>query len=216
MATTTAWPPASPPWRRRHAGAALRYRRALHRPARPRPSARRYPGGRPRHPGDRGDGRRRRLGTLRGGMKTKIDAAKIATAAAHDADRLRQAPEPDRRHRRRRQGDLVPRRADAGDRPQDLDRRLARCRAAASSTPARPGSLASAGASHAAGRRHPRRRRLRAAATLWRSVAGEAWPRARASGRARRRWTRADAGAPPAQRPPARSPRASAIPAAPR
>ena len=50
---------------RRSAGPAVRHRRPLHRPARQDPNATLIPTGRADHPGDRGDGRRRRRPSCR-------------------------------------------------------------------------------------------------------------------------------------------------------
>jgi glutamate 5-kinase len=66
---------------RRSAGAAVRHRRALHRAAAPRPEREFIPVVEAHHAGDRGDGGAAASELSRGGMRTKIDAGKIATAA---------------------------------------------------------------------------------------------------------------------------------------
>jgi glutamate 5-kinase len=104
MATTTGSPPASRPWRRRSAGALLRYRRTLYRPARiSDPAARHIPLVERITPEIDAMAGGAASELSRGGMRTKIEAGKIAAAGGTHmliADGRAKNPLP--RDRRRR------------------------------------------------------------------------------------------------------------------
>ena len=113
---------------RRPPGAVLRRRRPLHRPSRaPIPTARHIPVVERITPAIEAMAGGAASELSRGGMRTKIEAGKIATAGGtHMVIADGRVEEPARAHRRRRPLHLVPDALEPCHRPQDLDRRRAR------------------------------------------------------------------------------------------
>ena len=153
---------------RRSAGAAVRRRRPLRRaaaPPTPRPSTFRWCRASP--PRSRRWPATPRSELSRGGMRTKIEAGKIATTAGtHMVIASGHVDHPLARDRSRRPRDLVPRARQSGHLAQEMDRRLARAQGHADHRRRRR-RRAPPRQEPAARRRHPRRRQLSAAATRW-------------------------------------------------